>query len=659
MPRYAGLVSLTVLSILLALVVAAGGPAEPVPVRIPVAHHDVVYGLARAFDLTVLDARQTEVIALASEATLARLRAAGYRPEPLPPEPEPDDVVYHSYAQACSILTALATHFPGIARLDTLGLASDNRPIPALLVTRDPNVPAPRPVIRLVGAHHGNEKASTEIVLHIAGFLCAEYGSNPLVTRLVDTREFWLVPVLNPYGHVNNRRTNANGVDLNRDYGYEWEVYAAPFTQPESRVLRELSERRVPTVEYEYHTTARYVNYLWDNHPADPPDSSWVVALALRYADSTYGSPTTRLDTINGFRWYEVHGSCQDYMFGIYGCLAYTIETQLPSTRPRVDSICVANRRAVLDIALLAGWGVSGVVTDSVTGQPLAARLELLSPVRWHGFSSPGTGDFHRLVGPGTYDLRVSANGYLPRAIAGVAVPDTGGAWLDVRLQPAPADSPAHARRAVTLKRTDNSHTWSAWYTEALGPPDGSHYPVGNSQSEIVLELAPAARNSPGGDISVHATGSYQVFAGLGWLGPWQQLGTGSGSQEFDLSQGGLDSARYLLIRNLSEAWLDAVSYRQPETVLLEPGPGTPLALFVRPVPARGAVQISFGPVLGATGTVSISDAAGRVVRRLAAAGQADWDLADDSGRPVRNGVYFCRVETGGRTRTRKLVVQR
>lgn len=649
------------------LLALAGIPAIPpggrtpvtVPVRIPVTGHDVVYRLAREFRLTVLDARASEVIALADAPTVERLRGAGFRPEPLPPEPELDPGTYFTYAEACSALAALATHYPAIARLDTIGNSYGGHPIPALLVTANPGTAEAEAVIRLVGAHHGNEKPSTEIVLHVAGFLCSRYGADPLVTRLVDSREFWLIPILNPDGHIAGTRTNGAGVDLNRDYGYEWEDYAAPFTQPETRALRNLSERRIPTVEYEYHTTASYVNYLWDNHPADPPDSAWILTLARRYADSTYGSSTTRLSPINGYNWYEVHGSGQDYLFGIYGCYAYTIETQRPSTRARVDSICVANRRAVLDIALLASWGVNGVVTDSLTSAPLAARVEFIAPRRWHAITNPTVGNFHRVVAPGSYDLRISANGYLPRLLTGVTVPDTGGVRIDVRLEPAPADWPAHARRAVTLKRVDDSHTWSDWYLDALGPPDGSHYTLGNGQSEIVLELAPAVRNRDGNDLTVHATGTYSVSAGPDWLGTWHSLGTGTDTREFDLALPGLDSARYLLVRNLAGARLDAVSYPPAGSDLAGPPAVPPPGLSLRPNPARAFVELAVGPLANGRADLWILDAAGRVVWNRTVTGRVRWDLADASGRPVSDGVYFCRIESGGRPAVRKLVVRR
>jgi hypothetical protein len=60
---------------------------------------------------------------------------------------------------------------------------------------------------------------------------------------------------------------------------------------------------------------------------------------------------------------------------------------------------------------------------------------------------------------------------------------------------------------------------------------------------------------------------------------------------------------------------------------------------------------------------VAICDVTGRVLRRLASAAfprgshSIDWDGSDNEGRPVASGVYFCRVETGRKVLTTKLVL--
>ena len=104
----------------------------------------------------------------------------------------------------------------------------------------------------------------------LARTLLDGYGIDPRLTRLVDTRELWVVPMLNPDGHVfqeqlaasptwappgwrKNRRHNSDvsyGVDLNRNYDFSWgaddagsspdendETYRGPsaFSEPETQ----------------------------------------------------------------------------------------------------------------------------------------------------------------------------------------------------------------------------------------------------------------------------------------------------------------------------------------------------------------------------------------------------------------------------------------
>lgn len=602
------------MNLVLALLIVSAAPADlPVEriVRIDVPSRDAVYSLAREFDLAVIDAQERFVDAYADDDLIARLRAAGWTVKVLVEDyTRLDFVTYNSYTQACSILTALRAAYPAITRVETLGLSAGNRVIPAILVTGDAAGTAP--VCRAIGAHHGNEKMSTEICLYLAQYLCSTYTTSPQVRQLVDNRRFWIVPIINPDGHVANRRTNDNGVDLNRDYGYEWETTTRNFSQPETRALRALSEREYPTSEYEFHTTASYVNYLWDNHPSDPPDSAFIMALARRYADSTYGSATTQLEPINGYDWYEVHGSCQDYMFGIYGCQSVTIETQLPSTRPRIDSICEANRRALFGIFTLAGQGINGIVTDSATGRPLFARISFTSPYRWTTWANAATGDFHKMVPPGAYTFTVAANGYAPRTVTNLVVPDTG-ITISVPLQYLGFDSLNWAQRAATVRRDDASHLYSDWITRVFGPPDGSFYTVGPSPSEFVLDLDPLVRcrNGVGADIQVYATGSYTLYAGNDYRGPWYSLGPGSGNAGFDLATPGLDSCRYVRLVSSGSCTVDAIGFRGSLTTAVadkpasQTSPGPLPATIVRGVltlPAATGQNEAPSALLDATG---------------------------------------------------------
>ena len=73
---------------------------------------------------------------------------------------------------------------------------------------------------RILGAHHGDELPSGELVLAFADSLLN--SSDTAINTLLDEAHIWLVPHVNHDGVEAVRRYNANNVDLNRNYGFMW-----------------------------------------------------------------------------------------------------------------------------------------------------------------------------------------------------------------------------------------------------------------------------------------------------------------------------------------------------------------------------------------------------------------------------------------------------
>ena len=57
--------------------------------------------------------------------------------------------------------------------------------------------------------------------------------------------------------------------------------------------------------------------------------------------------------------------------------------------------------------------------------------------------TDPAVGDFHRLLLPGLYDIRIEANGYHAQEIDGVAVIDGEATVVDVTLYPSVIHRPS------------------------------------------------------------------------------------------------------------------------------------------------------------------------------------------------------------------------
>ncbi|MEO0131342.1 MAG: M14 family zinc carboxypeptidase [candidate division WOR-3 bacterium] len=646
-------------------------------IKITITAHDEVYRLQDQFGLTVVDAQSEAVYAFANDQMIKRLKDAGYKLEIIYPDYREAYVdlpqVYHSYTQVCSILVALRAQYPAITKLETLGYSAGGRAILAMKVTDNPEQEEPEPEVRLVGAHHGNEKISTEVTLAFLQYLLSNYTFNTQVANLVNNREIWIVPILNPDGHVNNSRYNGAGVDLNRDYGYMWASEGsspAPFSQPETRAIRAHAELNNITLEYEYHSTASYVNYVWDHHPQDPPDSAYIIMISQEYADSTYGSPTTQLQKINGYDWYYVRGSAQDAMFGIWGGIGTTIETQQPSTQVRVDSICIANRRALMKMILRAGWGISGVVKDSLTDEPLFAIVKFINPKRWPVYTDRVCGDFHKMVGPGSYTLQVEANGYVPKTFE-VVVPETGAVFVDVKLVP-DSTIPYYVQKLVWVRRDRPDMSFRTITMDALGIPDNQFYSLGPS-GVIVLEAVPPIRNFPGPDFTIYegdlTPEAYSVAVSNDWRGSFFTVGSAQGTQSFDLATVGLDSTRYIRITNTgggssSDPYagfdLDGISYLQRPMgsgILQSELAFKNLNLYLEPNPATNFVKFVLNGSLEAS-SIKIYNIDGRLVTELLITQELIWDLKDPAGRKLPAGVYFCQLSNKTSNSSIKLIIK-
>jgi hypothetical protein len=653
-------------------------------IRILVPYHDVVYQLQDKYHLSIIDAQDYHIDAYATDDLINALRKEGYYITVLADDYQKElyDMrqTYHSYAQVCSTMYALNQQYSAISKLETLGFSVQNRAILIMKVTDNPPAEENEPEVRIMGPHHGNEKIATEITLSFLRYLLENYGFNQQIADLVNNREIWIAPIFNVDGHVANNRTNSNGVDLNRDYGYMWSgegSSSGPWSQIETRAVQRHSQLNNITLEYEYHSTAFYVNYLWDHHPADPPDSALIIQISQQYADSTYGSPTTQLQKINGYDWYYVRGSAQDGLFGIWGGIGTTIETQYPSQQARVDSICVANRRALLAMITRAGWGVSGIVQDSITSQPLFAMIQFTDPKRWTVYTDKLVGDFHKMVAPGNYAFKVTANGYQPKSFT-VTVPPNGVVDVDVKLIPDTTNL-YYVQKLIWVRRDRPDMAYRTITMDGLGMPDLVYYSLGPG-GQIVLEADPPIRNFPGFDFQVFegdfTAENYSVSVSNDWRGSWFSCGSGSGSSRFDLQTASMDSAKYIKIVDAGGSPstdpyagfdLDGISYLKQGSSLLEnfTAPQPTIKIFsITPNPAQFSINIKYqiSNIKNTNQRLKIYNIEGRLVQTLSLDNNKSsevWNTKDKYGNLVPSGIYFCIIDEPQQIFKQKVVINR
>jgi murein peptide amidase A len=146
-----------------------------------------------------------------------------------------------------SMFATPGTAAPHVQRAEVLGRSVQGRPIRAFEVG-DPS--SPRKVL-VVGCIHGNEPAGIAIADALAQ------------GRAVRGADLWILPDLNPDGVAADTRQNADGVDLNRNFPWQWRplgppgttFYAGPraLSEPESQIAQRLVLRVRPQVSIWFH----------------------------------------------------------------------------------------------------------------------------------------------------------------------------------------------------------------------------------------------------------------------------------------------------------------------------------------------------------------------------------------------------------------------
>jgi len=393
-------------------------------------------------------------------------------------EPDPG---YWRLADIEAQFETWANQYPEIFHRQVLGQSGQGRDIPMVLLSDSDPGEDGEPVLVFHGALHANEPNGTTAIMHSIATLLAGYGSDAEVTARVDGLEIYFIPILNVDGHVHvfsgapswqdwrktMRDNNGNeqpdfpddGVDLNRNWDWNWDDYEEdapssqkykgpyPFSEPEIAALRDLILRTRPAVYVDYHSPVTiswrsYVFWPWlDNVGGGgmAPDAGVAEDVAEIWSDATLNENGSAYSDI--FAYSRLPKS-QNWVYGTTGIMAYIMEIADHCwwSGAMVDTVGqrVARGSMALVDRVLEGPGLSGRVTDAATGDAVVAEVvinEMHQEAIGPRLTEAEGGTFHRLTGPGTYTVTVSARGYLPETRS-VPVVSTGWTAEDFALQP-------------------------------------------------------------------------------------------------------------------------------------------------------------------------------------------------------------------------------
>jgi hypothetical protein len=148
------------------------------------------------------------------------------------------DSGYHNDLEArAAIDQAIATH-ADIAGRTVIGASYEGRELWAVKISDNVGADEGEPEVLISAGQHAREHLTVEMALYLIGELTSRYATDPRVKGIVDSREIWIIPNVNPDGseydltedqyHAwrKNRQPNPSsefvGTDLNRNWGFKW-----------------------------------------------------------------------------------------------------------------------------------------------------------------------------------------------------------------------------------------------------------------------------------------------------------------------------------------------------------------------------------------------------------------------------------------------------
>lgn len=145
---------------------------------------------------------------------------------------------------------------------------------PPIHTEGDTPLPAQK-VLLIVGGVHGNEKNGMVCAYLYLRRLLRDWRSSAALAEIKHNVIVKVIPVANPWGLNNNRRQNSRNVDLNRNFDADWAAGGsanpandryrgeAPFSEAESRVLRDAVSRPGITAVIDSHTHIEPTYAVW------------------------------------------------------------------------------------------------------------------------------------------------------------------------------------------------------------------------------------------------------------------------------------------------------------------------------------------------------------------------------------------------------------
>jgi len=303
-----------------------------------------------------------EVEARLSNEQIAMLQQQGVQVAPQPfkamaaQERAPLPSGYMTYQQMLLRLQAMAQAYPQLVKLEDVGdtwekqQGKANHDIWMVHLSNHANSNR-KPAYLMIGGIHARELAPVEILVKLMDLLTTQYGKDPRITQLLDTRDVIFLPMVNVDGRVevergsawHRKNTHGTGVDLNRNYDNHWnyqgldvpdswkrglsdpngQIYsgAGPASEPETQTVQSIFHRFKPVLAVDMHAYGDMMLWPLGYSKADAPHAATFKNLHARTVKQLGFKGGTSAQIL-----YPTTATTRDYAYEKHGAISMTLE---------------------------------------------------------------------------------------------------------------------------------------------------------------------------------------------------------------------------------------------------------------------------------------------------------------------------------------------
>ncbi len=252
---------------------------------------------------------------------------------------------YHTSIELITEIEKICNLHPDLISSHKLGISTEKKDILGYIISSDQKELESKPASLIIGCHHGREAITSEAAIYSIKHLLENYAGE--IKNWIDESIIIYVPMLNPDGHDIVIRKNANEVDLNRNYTFNWGMVPGCSHDPVSQIycgpakLSEIEPQLINQMKIiedlfkkfkniksslDMHSGANVVMYPW-GYTWDPaPDDALFKKLCQEMDQRARKMKVMPFPSQPAMEMYPTSGTYCDHAYRFYNCITMIVE---------------------------------------------------------------------------------------------------------------------------------------------------------------------------------------------------------------------------------------------------------------------------------------------------------------------------------------------